>query len=149
MKITIRTILKILTVSLILSVAIANADTIKKIDFETIDKGVYSQYEENNKQHVIEIYNQNDWQTFWNKHTNGTFPPLELPKINFQKYFIVIAIDEIRNSGGYTLEIKDITIDTAFENRPFGIILKLKQPGSAATTTAALTRPYHIVKIKK
>ncbi|MBU4304595.1 MAG: hypothetical protein KJ893_03065 [Candidatus Omnitrophica bacterium] len=133
----------------LLSTATVHADTIKKTAFETIDKGVYSQYEENNRQHIIEIYNQDEWQEFWNQHTSGTFPLPELPEIDFQKYFILIAIDEIRSSGGYTLEIKEIAIDTAFENRPFEIAIIINFPGSAAGTTAALTRPYHIVKIKK
>ena len=133
----------------LLSTATVFADTIKKTVFETIDKGVYSQYEENNKQHIIEIYTQNEWQKFWNHHTIGTFPSPELPKIDFQKYLIVIAIDEIRSSGGYTLEIKDIAIDSTLENRPFDITITLNYPGSAAGTTSALTRPYHIVKIKK
>ena len=134
----------------LLSTATVHADIIKKTVFENIDKGVYSQYEEeSNKQHIIEIYTQNEWKNFWDQHTISTFPSPELPKIDFQKYFILIAIDEIRSSGGYTLEIKEITIDTAFENRPFEIAVIINFPGSAAGTTAALTRPYHIVKIKK
>jgi hypothetical protein len=117
--------------------------------FETIDKGTYSHHEENNKQHIIEIYSQNEWQKFWDKHVSGTFPKPDLPKIDFQKYFTIVAIDEIRSSGGYALEIKEITIDTAVESRPFVITLKVMYPGSASVTTSALTRPYHIVKVKK
>ena len=134
---------------LLFSTATVYADTIKKIDFETIDKGIYSQYEKNNKQHIIEIYNQKECQEFWNQHTSGIFPPPELPEFNFQKYFILIAMDEIRSSGVYILEIKEIAIDITFENRPFEIAIIINFPISAACTTGALTRPYHIVKIKK
>ena len=141
--------LKFLIAILLFSVATANADTIKKIDFETIDKGFYSHYKGDNKQHIIEIYNQEDWQTFWNQHISGTFPPPPLPDIDFKNYIVIVALDEMRSSGGYTLEIKKITIDTAVESRPFEIIIQLNQPGSAAGTIAVMTRPYHIVKIKK
>ena len=125
------------------------AGSIQKVSFETIDKGSYSHYEENNKQHIIEIYNQNEWQNFWDKHTSWTFPPSELPEINFQKHIVIVAIDERRSSGGYGLEIKEINVDTAFKNRPFTITLQSKHPGSASMTTSSLTRPYHIAKIEK
>jgi hypothetical protein len=140
-------ILKVIAVALLVSTSVY-ADSIQKVSFETIDKGMNSQYEENNKQHIIEIHNQNEWQDFWSQHTSGMFPSSELPEINFQKHIVIVAIDEIRNSGGYTLEIKEIAVDTAAENRPFEIILELSQPGSAAGVTGALSRPYHIVKIK-
>ncbi len=144
-----KTILNLLIATSLLTATTVYSDTIKKMPFETIDKGEGSKYEKNNKQHIIEIYKQHDWKIFWGQHTNGTSPSPKLPEIDFQKYFIVIAIDEIRSSGGYTLEIKEITIDTALENRPFKITLQAEQPGSASITTSALTRPYHIVKIKK
>ena len=125
------------------------ANSIQKVSFETIDKGIWSQYEENNKQHIIEIYSQNEWQNFWGQHTSGTFPSPELPEINFQEHIVIVAIDEIRMSGGYTLEIKEISVDTTLENRPLTITLQSKHPGSASVTTCALTRPYHIIKIEK
>jgi hypothetical protein len=144
-----KTVLNLLTATSLLIATTVYSDTIKTILFETIDSGAGSKYEKNNKQRLIEIYKQHDWKIFWGQHTNGTFPSPKLPEVDFQNYFIVIAIDEIRSSGGYTLEIKEITIDTALENRPFRITLQAEQPGSASTTTNALTRPYHIVRIKK
>jgi len=144
-----KTVLNLLTATSLLIATTVYSDTIKTILFETIDRGAGSKYEKNNKQHLIEIYKQHDWKIFWGQHTNGTFPSPKLPEVDFQNYFIVIAIDEIRSSGGYTLAIKEITIDTALENRPFRITLQAEQPGSASTTTNALTRPYHIVRIKK
>ncbi len=144
-----KTVLNLLTATSLLIATTVYSDTIKTILFETIDRGAGSKYEKNNKQHLIEIYKQHDWKIFWGQHTKGTFPSPKLPEVDFQNYFIVIAIDEIRSSGGYTLEIKEITIDTALENRPFRITLQAEQPGSASTTTNALTRPYHIVRIKK
>ena len=144
-----KTVLNLLTATSLLIATTVYSDTIKTILFETIDRGAGSKYEKNNKQHLIEIYKQHDWKIFQGQHTNGTFPSPKLPEVDFQNYFIVIAIDEIRSSGGYTLAIKEITIDTALENRPFRITLQAEQPGSASTTTNALTRPYHIVRIKK
>jgi hypothetical protein len=146
-----KTILKTITISTILFLAMAAhaTGTIVKVNFETIDQGVWSHYKINDKQHIIEIYNQNDWQAFWNQHTESITPAPKLPAVDFQKYFILIAIDEIRPSGGYAIEIKEITIDTAAENKPFAITLQAKQPGSASGNLSALTRPYHIVMVKK
>ncbi len=141
--------ISMLIVTVVLLSTSVYADSIQKVSFETIDKGGYSRYEKNDKQHIIEIYNQNEWRNFWSKHTSGTFPPPELPEINFQKHIVIVAIDEMRSSGGYTLEIKEISVDMAFENRPFMITLQSKHPGSASATTSALTRPYHIAKIEK
>ncbi len=123
------------------------AGTIHKVPFETIDKGYYSHYDENYGQHIIEIYNQNDWQSFWDKHT-ATDPASELPEIDFQEYIVIIAMDAMRNTGGYDLRIKEIFVDTASENKPFKVNMVAEHPGSAALVTFAFTRPYHIVKIK-
>ena len=150
-----KTIGKILILNAILIYATAAGatnsatNTLVKASFETIEQGIWSHYAIDEKQHMIEITNQNDWQTFWDQHTNNISPAPQLPEIDFQQFFILIAIDEIRASGGYTLEITEITIDTAAEHRPFVITLQAKQPGSASANISALTRPYHIVRVKK
>ena len=128
---------------------IVTATTIRKAVFETVDKGFYSHYEGDNRQQIIEIYNKSKWKTFWEQHTKGIYPQPPLPIIDFTKYYVIVAMDEIRSSGGYALEIKEVKVDSAIENRPFNIVIQLSQPGSATATTAAITRPYHIIKVRK
>ncbi len=122
---------------------------IKKAVFETVDKGQYSDYEGENKQQIIEIYNKEEWENFWRQHVKGTYPPPPVPDIDFIKYYVIVAMDEVRNSGGYSLEIKEVKVDSSVGNRPFEITLQLVQPGSAAEVTGVITRPYHIIKVKK
>ena len=162
-----KTIFKFLIAILLFSIATVHADSIKKIhfgtidrmieiidiEFETIDEGIFSNYNEgifsnykkNKREYIIEIYYQHDWETFWYKHTRGIFPPPELPEINFQKYFIVIAIDETRKTSGYFLDIENIFVAPAIENQIVQITLQLRQPGPVVQRVS--TRPYHIVKI--
>ncbi len=135
-------------IGLIFSVS-AYPDTIKNVSFETIDQGAWSKYQENNDQQIIEIYDQKGWEDFWNKHTSGKFPAPGVPEINFRKYLVIVALDQIRNSSGYKLKIKNIVVDTALENRLFEISIEVTFPGSAAITADVLTRPFHIVKVEK
>ena len=62
--------------------------------------------------------------------------------IDFEKYQVIAVIDEIRNYGGYSI---DITTITQTENQ---ILVKVAQLNSGGIATA-ITQPYHIVKIPK
>jgi len=128
---------------------IVTATAIRKAVFETVDKGFFSHYEGDDKQQIIEIYNKKEWKDFWEQHTKGIYPPPPLPIIDFTKYYVIVAMDEIRSRGGYALQIKEVKVDSSIENRPFDIIIQLIQPGSAVGTTAVITRPYHIIKVRK
>jgi len=143
----------LLTIALLFISAITRAGTIKNISFSTVDKGTYSPVgdEKDNKQRIVEIYNQEEWKSFWEWHKASLKrdPAPELPEINFNDFIVIVAIDQIRGNGGYSLEIKNVSIDKAFKSRPFKISIEIKSPGSAQVTPSVMTRPYHIVKIKK
>nr|WP_199000677.1 protease complex subunit PrcB family protein [Flavobacterium sp. ASV13] len=64
------------------------------------------------------------------------------PPIDFKKDQVIAVIDQIRNYGGYSI---DITKITQTNNR---IIVKVEQlnPGGFATV---ITQPYHIVTMPK
>ncbi len=117
--------------------------------FKTISRGQYSHYGQSDHQQVIEINNAEDWQAFWKRHVQGVLPSPPLPEVDFTTRFVLVAMDEVRGSGGYGIEIKEIKLDPTMSDRPFEIILQLTQPGSAAGTIAVMTRPYHIVEVEK
>lgn len=62
--------------------------------------------------------------------------------IDFKKYQIIAVIDQVRNYGGYSI---DITKITQTNNRIFVQVKQLK-PGGLGTV---ITQPYHIVQMPK
>jgi hypothetical protein len=62
--------------------------------------------------------------------------------IDFEKYTVIAVIDEVRNYGGFSIDITGIT---QTENR---IVVKVERLNSGGLATV-ITQPYHIVKIAK
>ena len=62
--------------------------------------------------------------------------------IDFTKYQIIAVFDEVKYSGGYSIDIIDIT-----ENNGT-VVIKIEnlKKGDA---TSVITQPFHIIKIKK
>lgn len=124
----------------------AHAGKIKSVKFETLYRGAYGANEESGSQEIIEIFNQDEWINYWNKMG---FPVPQEKTIDFTDYYVVIALDSLQPSSGYSIEITNIKEDTSVNDRPFEITFKLVQPGSAAGVLDVLTRPYHIIKVRK
>lgn len=114
----------------------------EKVDFETVEKGHYSGYKEvanyviNDEEKLAEIWNLV-------METRKPFP--DLPKIDFTKNSVVAVFMGEFPTGGYSIEIKEIT---EYKDR---VIVKIdkKFPKPGSMLTQAFTQPYHIVKIKK
>lgn len=70
---------------------------------------------------------------------NSIMPDID---VDFTKYQVIAVIDQVRNSGGYSI---DITKITETNNSIFVKVEQLK-PGGFYTV---ITQPYHIVKIPK
>lgn len=65
-----------------------------------------------------------------------------IPSVDFNKYQVIAVIDQVRNYGGYSI---DITKITQTNNRIFVKVEQLSPGG----LTAVITQPYHIVQIPK
>jgi len=131
-------------------------DTLSNAELITVEKGVLSRLDNNERAHTLEIYNNEDWLAFWEEHKSVGVPglPPELmhesaPYVNFDEYYIVVAMDQVRGSGGYLLEIASVEVDGANGNKPYTIVIKLEQPGHSVGTISLMTRPYHIVMIRR
>lgn len=143
-------ILTIIISSFIISVA--SAETQNIADFETVDKGMSSKYDIDVPSNLIEIYSKDHWEIFWKKHTYHGIPNFRIrpsPDIDFNKYYVLVAIDHSKNTGASSLEIKSVEISPNHENKPFSVVTESEQTGSVAMVIAEDTRPYHIIKIKK
>jgi len=73
-------------------------------------------------------------------NVTGSFSETE---IDFSNNLILAAFDQIRPSGGYSIEIKSIREFTG------SIIVNIENVIPVGVVTGVITQPYHIVKIPK
>ena len=64
--------------------------------------------------------------------------------INFSKETIVVAVDKVRNTGGFSIEIIEVLVERN------SVLIKVKStaPKTFDMVTMAVMQPYHIIKIK-
>ena len=70
---------------------------------------------------------------------------LRLNVLFFSKEIIVICLDNVRNSGGFSVEI----IEVIKEASTTLIKVKFKSPKPMDMLNSVIIQPYHIVKINK
>lgn len=110
----------------------------------TIDQSQFASYKFSKKSNEV-INDSKSFERLWKDiHANRT-PLPELPEVDFTEYTVIAAMMGIQSSGGYTIEILEI----AEADNVVGVKIKEHEPGSDCVTTAALTSPFHIVKIHK
>ncbi|MTH18001.1 protease complex subunit PrcB family protein [Flavobacterium sp. LC2016-01] len=90
------------------------------------------------------ITNQTDWNTLLEKLNIITQALYTTPDTNvdFSKYQVIAVFDEVRNSGGYSIDITKITQS----NNEITVKVEQLKKGNL---TSVITQPFHIVKIAK
>lgn len=122
-----------------------NADSeTRDLEYSVILQGDHFNGNYDNKKENLVIKDQETWNNLISKmnpfgDTNYYFPEAT---IDFTKYQVIAVIDEVRHSGGYSIDITKITQDN---NRIFVTVEQL-MPGGI---NSVMTQPYHIVKIPK
>lgn len=123
------------------------------LELETIDKGGYSKYEIEVPSRLIEIYSKDQWLSFWSKHTYSGRPGFRIksaPYIDFNDYYILVAIDHTLNTGTSSIRIKSVeTSSLPNSYKPLSVTIESEHAGLTAMVLAMNSRPYHIVKIPK
>lgn len=110
----------------------------------TIDQSQYASYKFSEKSNEV-INDSESFERLWKDiHANRT-PLPELPEVDFAESTVIAAMMGVQSSGGYTIEILEI----AEADNVVGVKIEENEPGSDCVTTAALTSPFHIVKIQK
>ena len=126
----------------------SNDDTVNSNVINPVEIGsgkLFGSGSENIIQHNSVITNQADWVTLINQmdlvnNTSSTFTELN---IDFNAFQLLVSFDQVRNTGGYSIEISevienqntiDVTVDTILPSE---------------VTTQVITQPFHIVKIPK
>lgn len=118
----------------------------ENIDATLIAKGeLYGNGEENILQQNLVITNQTDWTNLKNQmdSVNTISPGFTEQNIDFDVYELLVVFDQIRSTGGFSIEITTVSED---ENNIIANI-EMTSPGDVATMV--ITQPFHIVKILK
>ena len=121
------------------------ATSITPIETTLIGKGnLYGGSSQDMNQQNLVITNETELNDFLNlldpvNNISGYFNETD---INFTEFTLIIAIDEIRPSGGH-----ELGIDVNTDNEIIFVTVTSISPQGQATTV--LTQPYHIVKIPK
>jgi len=142
MKSLLLRILIVFLLPLIISCGDSDNST-NEITYRLIDEGDSSYSQSGNPintPQLIVIKNQNDFETFWNYHTSS----LPIPSINFEEEIILVLIDIIEPSSGYSIGITKI-IES--ENRVDVNALK-SNPGENCQVLTIVTQPIQIVAIQ-
>lgn len=97
------------------------------------------------KDNII-ISSKEEWESFLLKidTTNKVSSTFE-NAMDFSKEMIVICLDNVRNSGGFSVEIIEVIKEASITL----IKVKFKSPKPMDMVTSVIIQPYHIVKINK
>lgn len=113
------------------------------VSFETIEKGSYGNQDVEERNAVIR--DTEAFSSFWMNLHEGVQPMPSVPEVDFTGQMVVATVMGTRPSGGYASEITHA--GSGFDR--LGIRIKNRTPGNSCGVTAALTNPYHIVKIER
>ncbi|MEN2414689.1 protease complex subunit PrcB family protein [Flavobacterium mesophilum] len=137
----------ILFLSIALALTSCNNDDSdpSKVAFKTIIQGDhYGGSPGTIQQSNLVIKNQTDWNNLQAKLNFMTLAVYTSPDMNvdFTKQQVIAVFDQVRNSGGYSIDITNITQNNT------ELIVKIEQLKKGDLTTV-MSQPFHIVKIAK
>ena len=115
--------------------------------FTSLIKGnLFGNGAEGFKKENIVISSKEEWRSFLSKMdtTNKVSKAFE-NAIDFSKEMVLVCMDKVRNSGGFSVEI----MEAVKEADTLLIKVQSKGPKPMAMVTAVMIQPYHIIKIKK
>ena len=127
---------------LLLGIQTAYAVSGIKLKIEKEWKGYHCGYTEPLR---VVIYTENQWDEIWKKVQVLRLPVPELPKIDFGKEMVIAVFMGTRSSGGYEIEIKNISKT----EKEIVVGVEEKEPSSDSLRTMAVTSPYHLVIVKR
>lgn len=84
---------------------------------------------------------QAEWETLWSEHQAIVSSPDDPPEVDFTSQMVIAVFDQERPTGGYSIEIQNITAGEGATN----VFTERTWPGRGCTVTQAFTKPFHIV----
>jgi hypothetical protein len=134
-------------ITIIFSLLLVGCPKNEEGGFTSLSKGsLFGNGAEGFKKGNIVISSKEEWKFFLSKmDTSNNVSKTFENAIDFSKEMIIIFVDKVRKSGGFSVEI----IEAVTESNTFLIKVKTKGPKPMDMVTSVMTQPYHIVKIKK
>ncbi|WP_400075216.1 protease complex subunit PrcB family protein [Winogradskyella sp. R77965] len=120
-------------------------EKMNKEDITLIAKGnLYGSGEEGIEKQNTVITNQSNWQDLMAKMNsiNKVSDGFSESKIDFSKYTVIAVFDNVKTSGGHSLELD---IKSNSEN----VEVEVSRNSPAGMATSLMTQPYYIAKIVK
>ena len=119
----------------------------QKTSFTSVSKGnLFGAGKEGFKKENLVISSKKVWKSFLHQmdEANKISETFE-NSIDFSKDVIVVVIDEVRNTGGFSIEITEVVSKDA------SLLVKIHSKGPKPTdmVTMAIVQPYHIIKMTK
>jgi hypothetical protein len=134
-------------ITIIFSLLLVGCPKNEEGGFTSISKGnLFGAGEEGFKKENIVISSKAAWKSFLSKidTTNKVSETFE-NAIDFSKEIIVVCVDKVRNTGGFSIEITEVVN----EGKSTMVKIKSKGPKPMDMVTTAIMQPYHIIKISK
>jgi hypothetical protein len=113
-----------------------------EVEFSVIGQGNHYNWNFENPKANLVIKNNDQWTILKNHLTSYSIAQLNETNIDFNKYYVIAVVDEVRHSGGYSIDI------TKISQTDRSIIVKVEQL-KKGDFTSIITQPFHIVKIAK
>lgn len=136
------TLLLIISISLLLFIfSCGKENGGKTIKFDTISKGISSQQVE--KEDFV-IKDTESFNQLLAKISNSN-SDIANKDIDFSKEMVVGVFLGEKPTGGYSVEITDVSIQKDY----IEFLIKINEPDSGEIVTEAITSPYRIIKLKR
>ena len=74
-----------------------------------------------------------------------TISQTNLPEIDFSKNTLLVLIDKVRNTGGFSVEVENVKT----ENDKLIVVVKHTGPKPTDMVTMAIEQPFQVIKINK
>lgn len=135
-------ILVLLSVGLVWGCSPSETDVTSPTEFETLEQEYYSAIE---KPFEKVIKDKSSWDIFWSELHGNQSETLPTLQVDFTEKMVIGVGLGTRNTGGYEVQIQDVTVD----NEKILVDYVEIQPGDDCLTTQALTQPYQLVVVDK
>ena len=113
----------------------------QELVWEVIDSG--AQAVGNEEPSFQLITNDAQLSAVWNRAYGSRLTPPSLPDVNFRRETILAVFLATKPTGGYGLEVEDITL----EGSDVYTDLRTTEPAEGAITTQALTTPWVLIRV--
>jgi protease stability complex PrcB-like protein len=132
-----------LTTVLVLA-AVAAAVAAQRVGFRTVAKGNGASSALTRPAGLV-VKGTRRWRSVWESLNSGVQPTPALPKVDFARRMLLVAIQGRKSSGGYSIVVTSV-MD---EGRRWRVNVEERSPGPTCIVPSVLTSPYHVVRVRR